>query len=64
MIDDAPWIREAERYGEEEPPTIYCPVCGAEEPEEFYTDETGIDVLGCSYCIKRYDPYEWTTAHN
>ena len=61
MIDlpDAPWIREAELYGDPERETIYCPVCGAEDPEEFYTDSFGIEVIGCECCMKRVNAYDW-----
>lgn len=62
-LPDAPWIREAELYGVPEAEDVYCPVCGEENPEYFYTDGTGIDVVGCSCCIKRYDPWKWTAEH-
>lgn len=65
MIDlpDAPWIRETERDGMPEAETIYCPVCGAEDPEDFFTDNTGIDVIGCSCCMKRVNAWDWHCDH-
>lgn len=58
-IPDAPWIRDAERNGADAAPDVYCPVCGEENPEYFYTEKGGIDVLGCSCCIVRWDPWDW-----
>ena len=61
MIDlpDAPWIRDAEINGMPEAETIYCPVCGAEDPEDYFLDEYD-QVIGCDCCIKRKDAYDWT----
>lgn len=56
---DAPWIREAETFGVDAVPDVYCPVCNEENPEYFYTDQSGVDVVGCSCCLRRYDPWEW-----
>ena len=58
-VPDAPWIRDAEINGMPEGDTVYCPVCGAEDPEDFYTDVTGVDVIGCDCCMKRHDAHEW-----
>lgn len=58
-IPDAPWIRDAEINGMPEGDTVYCPVCGAEDPDEFFTDETKTDVIGCDCCMKRVDAHEW-----
>ena len=56
-LPDAPWIREAELYGDEEPETIYCPVCGAEDPEDFIIADG--DVIGCECCTKKVNAYDW-----
>ncbi len=58
-LPDAPWIRDAEINGMPDAETIYCPVCGAEDPEEFYTDETKTDVIGCECCMRRVNAYDW-----
>ena len=59
-LPDAPWIREAEIFGPpgDEEITYSCPVCGADEPEDFYFDRGG-DICGCSECMKRKDAYEY-----
>ena len=57
-IPDAPWIREAEVYGMPEAETIYCPICGAEDPEDLWTDSDG-EVVGCECCLKRVDAYDF-----
>lgn len=63
-LPDAPWIREAEKYG---PPmaeeiSFRCPVCGADEPEDFVFDRDG-DICGCSECTRRRDAYEYVIEH-
>ena len=59
MIDlpDAPWIRDAEKYGAPIDEDVFCPVCGEENPEYFYIADN--DVIGCSVCVGRCDPYDW-----
>ena len=58
-IPDAPWVREAETFGVgEDMEDIYCPVCGSENPEDFYFDRDG-DICGCDACMKRRDAWEW-----
>lgn len=52
-IPDAPWIREAERYGVQEPPPAHCPICG-EETDYYYLDQNG-DIIGCDYCVRHVD---------
>jgi len=59
QIPDAPWIREAERDGMPEAEDVKCPVCGEINPDEIFTDLSGADVLGCTCCVKRYDPWDW-----
>lgn len=58
-LPDAPWIREAELYGapgyDDEP--IYCPVCGAEDPEDFIIADG--DVIGCECCTKRVNAWDY-----
>lgn len=59
MIDipDAPWIRDAELYGEEEAPDVYCPMCGEENPEHFYVQDG--EIIGCDNCVEKVEPYDW-----
>ena len=57
-IPDAPWIREMETFGEPAAETIYCPMCHAEDPDEFTIDSNG-DICGCDVCLKRVDAYKW-----
>lgn len=65
-LPDAPWIRDAERYGAPyigqtevaEDIEYSCPVCGADEPEDFAFDKDG-DVIGCSCCCHFRDAYEY-----
>ena len=56
-VPDAPWIRDAENNGVPQLDWC-CPVCGEENPEEFYVD--GSIVVGCSKCLRRVDAWEWT----
>ena len=56
-LPDAPWIRDAEINGMPENETIYCPVCGAEDPEDFIIADG--EVIGCECCTKKVDAYEW-----
>lgn len=58
-IPDAPWIREAETYGAPgmQDEDVYCPVCGAENPDYLYIIDG--DCQGCECCVKRVDAYEW-----
>lgn len=59
-IPDAPWIREAERYGMPpyDDPDTSCPVCGREHCETIYTDKFG-EVVGCDECLTLWEPEEW-----
>lgn len=34
----------------------YCPVCGSENPEEFYSSLQSDECIGCSECV---DVLEW-----
>lgn len=63
-LPDAPWIRSAELYGMPEAEEIKyrCPICGAEEPEDFYFDKSG-DIIGCCECVERHDAYSWAADH-
>ena len=56
-LPDAPWIRDAEINGMPEAETIYCPVCGAEDPEDFIISNG--DVIGCDCCCCRKNAYDW-----
>ena len=59
-LPDAPWIREAETWGPDCAEEIHysCPVCGADEPEDFFFDSSG-EICGCDRCLKRRDAYEY-----
>ena len=57
MIDDAPWIRDAEINGMDDPPPVKCPVCGA-ECATIYKDIND-DVVGCDICMNWQDADEW-----
>ena len=57
MIDDAPWIRDAELNGTDDPPPVKCPVCG-EECTEIYADMYG-NVFACDQCLLTQDADEW-----
>lgn len=59
MIDlpDAPWIRDAEKFGYPEARDFHCPVCGIENPEYFYIEDD--EVIGCDCCVKRVHAYEY-----
>ena len=57
QIPDAPWIRDAERYGYPEPDPVKCPCCG-EECETIYMDQCGT-VFACDVCLDHKDAYEW-----
>lgn len=51
--------REPERRLE--PPVeqaLYCPVCGAEDPENIYT-APGQGAVGCDRCLCAYEPWEY-----
>lgn len=49
---DITWARATGYpHGYEEPEDIYCPVCGAENPEKLYRFRGDHDWLGCSECI-------------
>ena len=61
-IPDAPWIRDAEINGMPAEETFYCPVCGAENPEDFILDDYD-QVIGCDCCAKKRDAYEWYIKH-
>ena len=57
QIPDAPWIRDAEINGMPDGDDVYCPVCGAENPETIYLQ--GGEILGCDECVKRVDGYDY-----
>lgn len=56
-LPDAPWIREAERYGMPPYETIECPCCG-EECETIYADQYG-NVFACDRCLISQEAWEW-----
>lgn len=56
MIDNAPWIREAELNGiPEPPPPPHCPICG-QDTELFYLQNG--EIIGCENCIESADAYD------
>ena len=58
QIPDAPYIREAERWGMppyEEPPN--CPVCGC-SCNTVFMDKWN-NVVGCDTCMTEKDAWEW-----
>ena len=58
MVDDAPWIREAENDGYmADCESVECPCCG-EECEEIYADQYG-NVFACNKCLLKQDAWEW-----
>ena len=57
MIPDAPWIRDAEINGADDPPLVNCPVCN-EECETIYEDWWGT-VVGCDKCLIWKDAGDW-----
>ena len=61
-VPDAPYIRDAEINGMPDPGHVYCPVCGEEDPEEFFIAD-GYEVIGCSECIDCVDPFDWRDKH-
>ena len=63
QLPDAPWIRDAMINGMDDGPDVtpVCPVCGAEEPDDFYVMDG--EVIGCSECVSCKDAYEWTIDH-
>ncbi len=61
QLPDAPWIRDAERYGADEAPEIRCPCCG-EKCELIYTDRDG-DAVGCDECLMIWNADEWGYNH-
>lgn len=58
-ILDAPWIREAERFGGDDWPDPQCPICYDEPTVAYYTADG--DELGCDCCID-YDFVEEGTC--
>lgn len=60
-LPDAPWIRDAERFGDQEPTVITCPMCG-EEAEYIYLDQSG-DIIGCEYCVRQMDADTYKLNH-
>ena len=64
QIQDAPWIREAERWGAPpyDDPVTTCPVCGR-DCETIYSDMYG-DAVGCDKCLLQWDSGEWHDEHD
>lgn len=52
---EAPWVGNPP---EDEVKTVYCPVCGR-EAEDLYYSVYDSKVIGCDNCIRRIDAYEW-----
>lgn len=47
-----------EEISEERNHRVVCPVCGEEDPEDFYLYPSG-EILGCSECIRCVDAYDY-----
>ena len=63
QIPDAPWIREAERFGMPPyDPDPVCPICG-EDCTTVYMDMTG-EVFACNWCLKEQDAWDWQQEEN
>lgn len=62
-LPDAPWIQDAELNGVGYEESVYCPVCGQEDPEELYIDKNTSEVVGCSDCLKSVDAWDWIQDH-
>lgn len=63
MIQDAPWIREAEMNGMppyDDDPDPICPVCG-KECETIYTHDG--EPVGCDECLTLWEAEEWCYEH-
>lgn len=60
-IPDAPWIRNTEMNGLPDGGDVYCPICNEENPEYFYLQ--GGEIICCSECVERVDPFEWADNH-
>lgn len=56
-IPDAPWIREAERFGMPPYDVPQCPCCG-HECNSIFLDQNR-EPFGCEFCVKEEDSYEW-----
>ena len=61
---DNPIIRNFEMFGypDIKHKSIFCPVCGAENPEELYMKSCGFqekDIVGCSDCIRTVDAWDY-----
>lgn len=54
---EAPWVGGPEEKEEE---TYYCPCCG-EECEQFYYSDGKI--IGCENCVKSIDAWEWESDY-
>lgn len=64
QLPDAPYIREAERFGMppyDDDPEPTCPICG-NECEIIYKDKDGTE-FGCEHCIRTTDAREWAEEH-
>ena len=44
-------LRTGHPRGYVEPETIYCPICGAENPDKLYRFRDDREWFGCSECI-------------
>lgn len=60
-IQNAPWIRDAEAFGMDDPEPVLCPNCH-EECETLFVSSDG-DVLGCENCVTTNDAFDWMELH-
>lgn len=59
MLPDAPWIREAERFGMppyDDDPDPICPCCGREANYIYLKDG---EPIGCDLCLDVMDADDW-----
>lgn len=59
QIPDAPWIREAERYGMppyDDDPDPICPCCGHAANYIYLKDG---EAIGCDLCLDVMDADDW-----
>jgi len=63
-IPDAPWIREAERWGAPpygpEDEDVFYPICGKEAQEFFF--DCDHEIFGCDQCVTSKDAWEYMNS--
>lgn len=65
-VPDHPIIRACELtgypFGQEKVQPPICPIC-KEETDSYYIGCNN-EILGCEYCIKNVDAWDWDEQHN